>query len=67
MGLYSVVIQYIANTSLEFKKRTIQVITNSGIRDSCRDLCKKLQILPFYSQCIYSLLMFVVKNRDLFN
>jgi hypothetical protein len=25
-----------------------------------------LQILPFYSQYIYSLLMFVVKNRNLF-
>jgi len=27
---------------------------------------KKLQILPFNSQYIYSLLLFVVKNRDLF-
>jgi hypothetical protein len=27
---------------------------------------KKLQILPFYSQYIYSLLIFEVKNRDLF-
>jgi hypothetical protein len=48
------------------QNRTIRVITNSGIRDFCRVLFKKLQILPFYSQYVYSLLMFVVKNRDLF-
>jgi hypothetical protein len=51
---------------LRIQKRTIRVITNSGIRDSCQELFKKLQILPFYSQYIYSLPMFVVKNRDLF-
>jgi hypothetical protein len=50
----------------KIQKRTIRVITNSGIRDFSRDLFKKLQILPLYSQYIYSLLMFVVKNRDLF-
>jgi hypothetical protein len=50
----------------KIQKRTIRIITNAGIRDSCRDLLKKLQILPFYSQYIYSLLMFVVKNRNLF-
>jgi hypothetical protein len=49
----------------KIKKRTIRVITNYWIRDSCRDLFKKLQILPIYSQYIYSLLLFVVKNRDL--
>jgi hypothetical protein len=48
------------------QKRTIKVITNSGIRDSCWELFKKLQILTLYSQYIYSLTMFVVKNRDLF-
>ena len=33
--------------------------------NSCRDLFKKLNILPLQSQYIFSLLMFVVKNRDL--
>jgi len=33
---------------------------------SCRELFKKLQILPLFSQYIFSLLMFVVKNRELF-
>jgi hypothetical protein len=50
----------------KIQKRTIRVITDSGIRDCCWELFKKLQILPLYSQYIYSLLMFVVKNRDLF-
>jgi hypothetical protein len=39
---------------------------SAGIRYLCQDLFKILQILPFYSQYIYSLLMFVVKNRSLF-
>jgi len=50
----------------EIQKRIIRIITNAGIRDSRQDLFKKLQMLPFYSQYIYSLLMFAVKNRDLF-
>jgi hypothetical protein len=50
----------------KIQKRTIRVITNSWVRDSCHDLFKKLQILPLYSQYVYSLLMFVVKNKDLF-
>jgi hypothetical protein len=48
------------------QKRIIRIITNAGIRDLCGDLFKKLQILPFFSHYIYSLLMFVVKNRSLF-
>jgi hypothetical protein len=49
----------------KIQKRTITVISNSGIRDSCHGLFQKLQILPLYSQYIYSLIMFVVKNRHL--
>jgi len=44
----------------KIQKRTNRVITDSGMIDSCRELFKKLQILPL------SLLMFVVKNRELF-
>jgi len=51
---------------IKIQKRTIRIITNVGIIDSCRDLFRKLQILHFYSQCMYCLLRFVVKNRDLF-
>jgi len=37
-----------------------------GIRVSCRNLFKKLQILPLTSQYMLSLLMFVVQNKNLF-
>jgi hypothetical protein len=34
--------------------------------DSCRNLFKELKILPLMSQHIFSLLVFVVNNRDQF-
>ena len=50
----------------KIQKRVIRLITNSGIKDSCRYLFKELKILPLYSQYLYSLLMFAAINRDLF-
>jgi hypothetical protein len=38
-----------------------------GNRVSCRNLFKKLQILPLTSQYILSLLMFVVQNKFFFS
>jgi len=35
-------------------------------RDSCRQLFKRLEILPLKSQYILATLMFVVKNKELF-
>jgi hypothetical protein len=35
-------------------------------RDSCCPLFRVLNILPFSSQYIFSLSMFVVKNMDIF-
>ena len=35
-------------------------------RTSCRSLFKQLGILPLQSQYIFSLMMFVAKNRELF-
>jgi len=37
-----------------------------GYRESCRGLFKDLKILPFVSQYILSLLLFVVHNRGYF-
>jgi len=34
----------------KIQKRVIRIITNSRMRDSCRELFKKLEILPLYSQ-----------------
>jgi hypothetical protein len=38
----------------------------AGNRDSCRKIFKLLNILPLSSQYIYSLVMFVVNNKNLF-
>ena len=51
----------------KIKKKTIRIITNSRSRDSCRELFKSLEILPFYSQYISSISTSVVKNRHLFS
>jgi hypothetical protein len=51
----------------KIQKRVIRIITNSRIRDSCRELFQRLKILPLYSQCIFSLSIFVIKNKLLYN
>jgi len=50
----------------KIKKRIIRIIMNARNRDSCHQLFKNLKILPLKSQCIFSLLLFVAKNRDLY-
>jgi hypothetical protein len=48
----------------KIKKRIIWIIMNARNRGSCRQLFKNLKILPLISQYIFSLLLFVAKNRD---
>ena len=50
----------------KIQKRTVRIITNKRKRDSCRQLFKTLQILTARSQYIFSLLVFVVKHKELF-
>jgi len=40
-------------------------MTNLKKLDSCREMFKIMEILPFYSQYIFSLLLFVVNNKHL--
>jgi len=47
------------------QKRIIRIIMNARNRDSCHQLFKKLKILPPKSQNIFSLSLFVAKNRDI--
>jgi len=42
------------------------MIMSARNRDSCFQLFKNLKILPLKSQYIFSLLLFVAKNRDLY-
>jgi len=54
------------NSISKIRKRIIRIITNSSSRDTCWQLFKHLQILSLPSQYIFSLLVFVIKNRDFF-
>jgi hypothetical protein len=44
------------------QKRIIRNIMNVNPKISCRGLFRRLNILPFYSQYMFSLLLLVVKN-----
>jgi hypothetical protein len=55
-----------SNHIFKLQKRIIRTMTKSEKRDSCRQLFKRLEILPLRSQYIFSTLLFVVKNNDLF-
>ena len=46
----------------KIQKTVIRIITNSRPRYSCRELFKKLEILSLYSQYIFSLSIFLIKN-----
>jgi len=50
----------------KIQKRVIRTITSSRMRDSCRELLKKLEILPLYSQCIFSISIFVIKKTNIY-
>jgi len=50
----------------EIQKRVIRIIMNAKNRDSCCHLFKNQKILPMKSQYIFSVLLFVAKNRDLY-
>jgi len=49
------------------QKKDIRIMDGCGNRVLCRNLFKKLQILPLTSQYMLSLLMFVVKNKNFFS
>jgi len=48
------------------QKKAITIMEGCGNRVSCRNIFKKLQILPLTSQYMLSLLIFVVQNKSLF-
>ena len=48
------------------KKKIITIITNSRSRDSCRDLFKKMKILPLCSQYIHTRSLFIVNYTHLY-
>ena len=48
------------------ENKKLRGMTNSKKTDSCRELFKTMEILLFYSQYIFSLLLHAVKNKHLF-
>jgi len=50
----------------KIQKRIIRIITNSNRNDTRHPLFKQLRILPLPSQYIFSILLFVVTNKKLF-
>jgi hypothetical protein len=57
---------HLSTNIFKIQKKIIRIITNIGRRDSCHKLFSQLQILPLPSQYIFSLLVFVNENRELF-
>jgi len=57
---------HLSSNFFKIQKRIIRIINNKSKHDSCHHLYKQLQILTLPSQYIFSLLVFVAKNRDLF-
>jgi len=48
------------------QKRIVRIMMGYKKRVSCRNLLRNLEILPFVSQYILLLMLFVVKNKNLF-
>jgi len=48
------------------QKRIVKIMMGYKNRVSCRNLFRKLEVLPFVSQYILLLMLFVVKNKNLF-
>ena len=48
------------------QKRIVRVLTDTRARESCRDVFKKMEILPLYSKYLFSLIVFTVENKHLF-
>jgi len=55
-----------SSTIFKIQKKAIRIMEGCRNRVSCRNLFKKLQILPLASQYILSLLMLIVQNKNLF-
>ena len=50
----------------KLQKKMVRIMTDSGSKDSCRDLFRKMGILPFYSKYIYSMLIYIINNMQLY-
>jgi hypothetical protein len=51
-----------AERIFKLQKRAVRIMKGCGLRESCREHFKDMNIFPLRSQYIYSLMMFVVKK-----
>jgi hypothetical protein len=56
----------ISKNIFKIQKRAIRIITNKPRRESCKHLFKRLKILTLPSQYIFSVLVYIAENKDLF-
>jgi hypothetical protein len=56
-----------ANTLFILQKKIVRIITNTRVRESCKEAFKIMQIMTLYSQYIFSLILFTIKNKHLFS
>jgi hypothetical protein len=66
MVLYSGVTPPLVRTFFKIQNRVIRIITSNPRHESCKHLFKQLKILTLPSQYIFSVLVFIAGNRDLF-
>jgi hypothetical protein len=57
---------HLSSNIFKIQKRSLRIMTNKSKSESCRPIYNELQILTLPSQYMFSLLIFVVKNKDLF-
>jgi hypothetical protein len=55
-----------AKKVFKLQTKIIRIIANIGMRDSCREIFKNLQIMTLYSLYAYSIILFIVNNKRLF-
>jgi hypothetical protein len=56
-----------AERVFKLQKRVVRIMKGCGPINSCTKHFRDLSILPLRSQYIYSLMIFVVKNREMFD
>jgi hypothetical protein len=66
MELSSGVIHHMPLKAFRIQKKTVRIMMGLKKKDSYRDSFKEMKILPLSSQYIYSLMQYIVINRDLF-
>jgi len=56
-----------ANKVFTIPKKIIGIITSTRPTDSCRDVFKSMEIMTLYSHYIYSLVLYSINNKHLFD